>query len=367
MQKMLLACIAVSGVLLNAHVALAQDEIRELSDTQFEMNEKAVEAVENKEYEKAIKLYQASIELGEVNITYLNMARTYHRMGECAKAKRTYRKTRDVRFKISNPTPAEINEALNTFESELYKDCAFGELVVMCEPGKMDLYLNGSGPIDCPSNADPLRLKEGTYTIRGELEGYEPNEISINVIRVDPTTVALTLAKKMDAPLTDRPPTEIVIKGDGSRETLEEINTRLELEAREKAEREERARQAEIDRQRQLDDERVRMESLRDLAVEVERKNTVRRRAMLGIGTTSLIVGGALWDSCMFNYFGDRPDDVWCASTYDGRFQFTDLGPVGLYAAGVIGIPLLIRALNKKRIKDFELQHKVKFEEVIRF
>ena len=56
--------------------AQESNELREPTEAQIEMNAKAIEAVNQKDYAKAIKLFQASIALGELNITYLNMART---------------------------------------------------------------------------------------------------------------------------------------------------------------------------------------------------------------------------------------------------------------------------------------------------
>lgn len=358
--------VMICVLLMSAQVAFAQDKVRELSDTQFEMNDKAVEAVQNKDYAKAIKLYQASIALGEVNITYLNMARTYHRMGECSKAKRLYRKTREVRYKISSPTPAEINEALNTYESELYKDCEYGELTVMCEPGKMDLFLNGNGPMSCPSSDNPMRLKEGEYTIRGELEGFNPNEIVVKVGRVDPTTVAFTLARKSVQTPVDKPPVErIIIKDDGSRETLEEINKRLEIEAREKAEKEERGRKAELARERQRDDERVRVLAIRKREIDLERKNTRLKRVSTGVGL-GLIAFGGVWDSCLgfggiqgrFNNAPAPSYGAWCAKTYNGQQDAVDWVPVGFYLSG-LGTIIISRIVMKSRRKNFEIEYSI--------
>lgn len=346
-------------------LASAQDDqyTREPTEAQLEMNSKAIEAINQKDYAKAIKLFQASIALGELNITYLNMARTYHRMGECSKAKRIYRLTRDVRYKVAEPTPDQINEALNKYESQLYKDCTNGELTVICEPGKMDLYLNGSGPIACPSSDDPLRLKEGEYIIRGEMEGYETSEIKVNVARVDPTTVALTLAKQAPKEVvTNTPPKEtVIIKSNENDAALEEVRQRLRDQEKEKQAKAERARLAEQERQRQLDEQRVLRRALREKEIELERRNTRLRRISWGVAS-SFVVAGAIWDSCIFgggwnghlyNQYGTSV----CAHTYNDQFEGKDLIPVGFYFAGVSTL-IISKIVQNVRRKNFELDYK---------
>ena len=342
------------------------EEIVTLTPAQLEMNERAVEAVNRNDFATAIKLFQASIALGEANITYLNMARTYHRMGECTQAKRTYRRTRDVSAKVAAPTPSQINEALNTYESELYKDCDSGELTVVCEPGKMDLYLNDKGPVPCPSESDPLLLKEGDYVVRGEMEGYEAAEFLVKVGRVDPTKVALTLAKRVTAPTQPKPPPAemVIIRDDKGDEKLEEINKRLEIEAQERADKDQRARDVEIARQRKLDEERVLSNRLRELEVDLERRNTrLKRGAWIAAGV--LAVGGAMWDSCLgfggwraqINNQQPRPE-AWCDHAYNGDFEPLDLAPIGLYTAAISTV-IISSVIRKTRRKNFELDYKL--------
>lgn len=350
-----LCFICLSG---NDLQAQENNEIREPTEAQLEMNAKAIEAVGKKDYAKAIKLFQASIALGELNITYLNMARTYHKMGECSKAKRVYRRTRDVRFKVASPTPDEINEALNTYESQLYKDCPNGELIVSCEPGKMDLFLNDNGPISCPSSEDPLLLKEGEYTIRGEMEGYDSNEIKIKVERVDPTRVALTLARKTE---TDHaPPRETVIVKPDTDPALEEMRLRMEQEAREKAEKEDRARRAEIERQRKLDEQRVILQSIEEKRVEMELRNTRMRRINYSIAA-GLAIGGIVWDTCVFGggidgHLKNGTRSSFCSHTYNDTLDIKDAIPVGFYAAS-FGLWLTTHLIQRGRRKDFELKY----------
>lgn len=337
--------------------AQESSEIREPTEAQVEMNARAIEAVNQKDYAKAIKLFQASIALGELNITYLNMARTYHKMGECSVAKRVYRRTRDVRYKVTSPTPEEINEALNTYESQLYKDCKNGELVVACEPGKMDLYLNDNGPIACPSSDDPLTLQEGDYVIRGELEGYESNEIKVKVERVDPTRVALTLAKKADV---TTPPRETVLVQPGKDPAIEEMRLRMEQEAREKAEKEERARRAELERQRKLDEQRVLLQSIEERRVEMELRNTRMRRINYSIAT-GLALGGIAWDTCVFGggidgHLRNGTQSSFCSHTYNDTLDARDAIPVAFYAAS-FGLWLTTVIIQKGRRKDFELKY----------
>ena len=81
--------LAVSVCLLFAATgALAQDEdFASLSESQLQLNEEGSEAFKKGNYDEAVRRFEASLLVGELNITYLNLGRAYFKIGDCKKAR----------------------------------------------------------------------------------------------------------------------------------------------------------------------------------------------------------------------------------------------------------------------------------------
>lgn len=60
------------------------------SDDQVKLNQSAVEAILAEDYEKAAGLLEASLELGQLNVTWLNLGRAYQKLGRCDEARKAY-------------------------------------------------------------------------------------------------------------------------------------------------------------------------------------------------------------------------------------------------------------------------------------
>lgn len=322
-----------------------EDQIVEPSPAQLEMNQKAIEAVQKKNFDAAITFFKASLELAPLNITYLNMGRTYQRMGECVQAKEIYRKARITNLKVADPTPADVDKVLNEYEAELHRTCVYGELSVTCDPDKLDLYLNTRKIGTCP--AEPMHVEEGEYVIRGSLDGYEDKEIPVRVERVQRAQVTLSLAKKakpdpadiVKAP--DHDPKDAV--KNGLNPDKQDVNVNVTVQAggltpEEKAKKE----QEEVNRR-----------------AKIEKR---RRARVLTALAGNLIIGGALyWDICphelpqRFKNYGWTADentgmrfaveepDTFCGHTMNMQFDTKDVIPISMYAVG--GGLLLFRSI----------------------
>lgn len=298
---------------------------KEATPAQLEMNGKAIEQVEKKEFAAAIDLFEASIRLGELNITYLNMGRTYQRMGECVKAKETYRKARQTRYKVPVPAPEIVDKALNEYESDLYATCTSGELVLDCDPAKLDLFINTRGPMACPSEDKPLRLEEGEYVISGSYQGYETKQIPIKVNRVERTIAAISLSKKVEEkdPVVIKEPVKDPDAKNGNQPINIVINTGEQKEPPKPVPH-------------------------------------IGRTIGFMVAGGLLVTYGILHDTCFGNWSDGRDGNPeagppFCRHTYNGEFDALDLLPLAFYVTGgsLLLFPPIKRAVRKSKAEQY--------------
>ncbi len=100
------------------HYAKAQ-----ASPDQVKLNSAAVEAILAKDYAKAARLLEASIELGPLNVTWLNLGRAYQKLGKCKKARKAYLSV------VTAPAVAQPPSKLVNAKAEQYLD----ELDTQCK------------------------------------------------------------------------------------------------------------------------------------------------------------------------------------------------------------------------------------------
>lgn len=100
----------------------AEQRIVEPSAAQLELNDQGVEAIINRDFAQATRLFQASLDLGELNITYVNLGRAYQYMSECEKSEQAYMRALEAPA-IPEPTPDEIAEVVERYRAELKRDC----------------------------------------------------------------------------------------------------------------------------------------------------------------------------------------------------------------------------------------------------
>lgn len=121
-------------------IAFAQASV-ELSDYQVKANDNGVRALIAGDFPSAVANFQSSLRLGEANITWLNLGRTYQKMGQCQDAKDAYSSAKTAPV-VSSPTAQEIASILNTYSNELPAQCP-SSVMVECEKGVENPVLNG--------------------------------------------------------------------------------------------------------------------------------------------------------------------------------------------------------------------------------
>lgn len=134
-------------------------ETTTLTDLQQAYNEEGVKFAAEGEYAQAVAKFQNSLTLGEANVTWLNIGRTYQRMGECMKAKDAYAKVPTAPA-VESPGKADILKFLSSYQKELPKVCP-ATVIAECDAGQA--RLDGGEWTACPATFTDL--KPGTYTI----------------------------------------------------------------------------------------------------------------------------------------------------------------------------------------------------------
>jgi hypothetical protein len=94
----------------------------EPTEKQAELNTKAVEAITAKEYDKAIELLRESLEIGELNITFLNLGRAHQKLEECGSAKSAYLEALSAP-QVEQPSPYLVDQKVEEYMTELEEQC----------------------------------------------------------------------------------------------------------------------------------------------------------------------------------------------------------------------------------------------------
>lgn len=183
----LLVGVFVCGI---SATALAGDsELIEPSEGQLDLNERGVDSIAEGEFERAIRLFEASLDLGELNVTHTNLGRAYQHAGECEKAEIHFAKALDAP-RATEPTPDQIKTAIAAYREEMEETCP-GHLDVECSPEEIAVFIDGEGPRACTEEPHPLY--PGRYEVVGEYAEHEVSE-TVDIAAMTTHTVELDLS-----------------------------------------------------------------------------------------------------------------------------------------------------------------------------
>ncbi len=149
------------GLLVIALLALAPAVAwgdAKLSKKQRQLNEQGVKAMIDGDFEKAVEIFQQSLDLGELNVTYLNLGRAYAKLGRCDEALNHYDRMA-VAPRVDAPPPEQLYEILVNYRAELARECP-GRVILRCSPQQMLVAIDGAEPVPCPSRAIELGAGE---------------------------------------------------------------------------------------------------------------------------------------------------------------------------------------------------------------
>lgn len=133
----------------------------EPTDAQLELNETAVSASLSGDHATAVELFRASLELGALNITYLNLGRAHAALDRCGEAEKAYKAARKAP-PVADPPPDQIDQLVDKYLVELHEGC-IGTLLLTCSPRNMEVSIDDAEPITCPEQ--PMELTWGAHQL----------------------------------------------------------------------------------------------------------------------------------------------------------------------------------------------------------
>ena len=153
-----LLCFGLFGA---ADVAHAQTPFTTPTPGQRDLARQAGRLMKAERYDEVVRLLEASLALGELNITWLNLGRVYHKMGLCEEAVRAYDEVLSAPM-VRRPGPEDVAGALSRFRRDLEDTCQ-GTLEVSCSPSDAVLTIDQGEPVAC--NAGPFPLAPGRHRV----------------------------------------------------------------------------------------------------------------------------------------------------------------------------------------------------------
>lgn len=130
-------CATAAMPTAHAQSAPAQATV-EPSNAQLELNNRAVKAIVAKDYPKAVRLFRSSLDLGELNITYVNMGRAYQYMGNCKDAEKAFDKALSAPA-VAQPSADKIAAVIAKYRKELKESCVPVDDSVQPTPPEVDV------------------------------------------------------------------------------------------------------------------------------------------------------------------------------------------------------------------------------------
>jgi len=146
----------------DAAEAAASDEVgTSFTNEQVTLNNQAVDATNAGNFQKAEELFRAMLHIGEFNVIWFNLGRTYASQGKCIEA-------REALMRVAGAPPireipkAELDARAQDHLKELDAQCS-GSIVLQCRPAEMTISINGGVEFDCHSM--PIALVPGEHSI----------------------------------------------------------------------------------------------------------------------------------------------------------------------------------------------------------
>jgi tetratricopeptide (TPR) repeat protein len=92
------------------------------TEEQQELNDEAVRAIIERDYAKAVALLEEALLIGELNVTYYNLATAYEGLDECRKAKKALDAAESAP-EVQRPSPERLRAKIEELRTELPDQC----------------------------------------------------------------------------------------------------------------------------------------------------------------------------------------------------------------------------------------------------
>ncbi len=192
----LIATVSAWTLLWSTHAAAQEETFAEPTKEQMDLYKSGAEAFKAQQWTRAIERFEASLSIGQLNITYLNLGRAYFKAGQCKEANAAYAEVARAP-QIRQPSPAMVLEKLDEYRSAL-ESCP-GTLRIQCNDPEAAISATPDIKGACGA---VLEVPAGQYTIKGKL-GEEMLTQKVVVEPMGETTVLLGFSEtETSSPVT---------------------------------------------------------------------------------------------------------------------------------------------------------------------
>lgn len=147
------------------------------SNEQIMLNNQAVVATKEQNYEKAEQLFNAMLQIGEFNIIWMNLGRTYTSQNKCIEAADAFSRVATAP-PIADFPPEVINEKTEGYIKDLNDQCS-SSVILNCDPE--DALITIDGGMERVCSPEPIKLVPGRHAI------YAKTSYGFNTVVVDTT------------------------------------------------------------------------------------------------------------------------------------------------------------------------------------
>lgn len=190
------AALTVLVLALFAAPAAAQVAPVEPTPEQVKLHGVGVAAAKAGRWDEAIATFEKSLALGDLNLTWLNLGRTYQYAGRCDEALAAYQHA--IRApKVAQPSPARVAQVIVAYRDELLTGCT-GTLRLTCKPLNLKLLIDGEPSDACDGR--PLTLAPGVHVLVASTTA-EPREILFEIRPGQPLDLSVEIETRGTASL----------------------------------------------------------------------------------------------------------------------------------------------------------------------
>lgn len=175
-------------VLVFSCASVSSQELVEPTAAQVQLSAQAYEAFVDEDWERAIRLYQALLDLGPLNTAYASLGYALFKAGRCEEA-RAALDLAATAPKVVDPPPEAVDQALAAYREKLRESCP-GFLILECRPRQTQVSIDGSALAPCPT--EPVELARGDHVLIAAA-GDASIERQVYVEAMETVTVALVI------------------------------------------------------------------------------------------------------------------------------------------------------------------------------
>ena len=154
------------------------------SNEQIMLNNQAVVATREENFVKAEQLFNAMLQIGEFNIIWMNLGRTYTSQNKCLEAADAFARVATAP-PIADFPPEVINEKTEGYIRDLNDQCS-SSVILKCNPADAMITIDGGMERMC--SPEPLKLTPGHHAIYAKTS-YGFNTVVVDTHPYETTTV----------------------------------------------------------------------------------------------------------------------------------------------------------------------------------